>query len=172
MRTLFFFYQVVIMSRGRPGKRQFIVESCVDLFLNNGYKATSIDRVVEYTGVSKPTVYNHFSDKSELLDGVVKLAVEQLLQNDHQLIEDIEHTLLSQKSVLLMKLMAGEGRKTPDTLKWYQTQYLQYWLERCSVDANIWPWLLNEYLWPAMMDLPENKDKNFIERFNLQGFNL
>lgn len=55
------------MARGRPSKKQHIIDTAGLLFSELGYQATSIDVVVQTAGVSKPTVYNNFPSKLVLL---------------------------------------------------------------------------------------------------------
>ena len=55
------------MARGRPSKRQLILDTARALFAEKGYQGTSIDLVVKQAGVSKPTVYNNFKTKQALL---------------------------------------------------------------------------------------------------------
>ncbi len=55
------------MARGRPSKRQLILDTARALFAEKGYQGTSIDLVVKEAGVSKPTVYNNFKTKQALL---------------------------------------------------------------------------------------------------------
>ena len=45
----------------RPSKKEFIVEQAAQLFLQQGYKGTSIDTVVAQCKVSKPTVLQPLS---------------------------------------------------------------------------------------------------------------
>lgn len=59
------------MARGRPSKRQHILETAQMLFSQLGYQGTSIDLVVREAGVSKPTVYNNFPSKQSLLQALV-----------------------------------------------------------------------------------------------------
>ena len=40
--------------------------SASDLFFEQGYQATTIDHVIERSGVSRPTLYTHFKTKEEL----------------------------------------------------------------------------------------------------------
>ncbi|AOS39329.1 hypothetical protein PHLH3_10710 [Pseudomonas sp. St386] len=54
----------------RP-KRALIMAAAVDLLLANGYERTSMDAVAAKAGVSKTTVYAHFSDKLELFHAVM-----------------------------------------------------------------------------------------------------
>jgi AcrR family transcriptional regulator len=48
--------------------------AAVDLLLANGYERTSMDAVAAKAGVSKTTVYAHFSDKLELFHAVMAQA--------------------------------------------------------------------------------------------------
>lgn len=52
-------------------KRALIMAAAVDLLLANGYERTSMDAVAAKAGVSKTTVYAHFSDKLELFHAVM-----------------------------------------------------------------------------------------------------
>lgn len=52
-------------------KRELIMAAAVDLLLANGYERTSMDAVAAKAGVSKTTVYAHFSDKLELFHAVM-----------------------------------------------------------------------------------------------------
>ena len=47
-------------------KRRAIVEAATTLFLENGYRGTSMDQIAAVARVSKQTVYKHFSDKEAL----------------------------------------------------------------------------------------------------------
>ena len=65
------------MARGRPSKKQVILDTARNLFAETGYQGTSIDLVVKQAGVSKPTVYNNFPTKQALL-----LALMEELTNE------------------------------------------------------------------------------------------
>ncbi|WP_075172079.1 TetR/AcrR family transcriptional regulator [Neptunomonas phycophila] len=67
------------MARGRPSKKQHIIDTAGQLFSHLGYQATSIDVVTQTAGVSKPTVYNNFPSKLSLLHEWL------ILQSDHLL---------------------------------------------------------------------------------------
>lgn len=49
-----------------------IIQAAFDLFYNQGYQATTIDQVIEKSGVSRPTVYTHFSTKEDLCQAYLK----------------------------------------------------------------------------------------------------
>lgn len=59
--------------RGRPAKRDAIIESALDLLARDGYAAASMDAIAAAAGVAKPTIYNHFSDKAELFATVLEV---------------------------------------------------------------------------------------------------
>ena len=53
-------------TRKHSNARDKIVEAASALFFTQGYQATTIDDVIERSGVSRPTLYNHFKTKEEL----------------------------------------------------------------------------------------------------------
>src|SRR6185437_10116388 len=52
-------------------KLQAILEAATVAFLQNGYLGTNMDEVAALAGVSKQTVYNHFSNKETLFITIV-----------------------------------------------------------------------------------------------------
>ncbi|MEK9629914.1 MAG: TetR/AcrR family transcriptional regulator [Nitrospinota bacterium] len=71
-----------MVPRGFTDARERIVEAASALFFNQGYHATTIDQVIEQSGVSRPTVYSHFKTKEDLclayLSSRKKLDTERL----------------------------------------------------------------------------------------------
>ncbi len=72
---------------GRPKstqKREAILHAAACLFLDVGYKSTSMDGIAAAAGVSKQTVYSHFETKEALLRACVYGKVKQyrLAAND------------------------------------------------------------------------------------------
>lgn len=53
-------------------KRAAIIEAAIEEFLAAGFEATSMDRVAARAGVSKRTVYNHFSSKEALFAAILR----------------------------------------------------------------------------------------------------
>ncbi len=54
-----------------PEKRQAILQAASELFLADGPERTSMDRIARRAGVSKQTVYAHFSSKERLYRAVI-----------------------------------------------------------------------------------------------------
>ncbi|WCM27382.1 TetR/AcrR family transcriptional regulator [Sphingomonas sp. QA11] len=58
-----------------PRKRKAILRASAEVFLRNGYLGTSVDEVAGVAGVSKQTVYKHFSDKESLFRELIVILV-------------------------------------------------------------------------------------------------
>ena len=67
----------------QKSKKDHIIATALPLLLEKGFKGTSIDMVVKACGVSKPTVYNHFSDKGALFREITAEALGELIQRLH-----------------------------------------------------------------------------------------
>ena len=48
-------------------RREQLVKTAVQMFYQNGYHATGIEKILNASGVSKPTLYRHFRSKDELI---------------------------------------------------------------------------------------------------------
>ena len=62
-----------------PAKRQAILEAAKTLFLRHGYEGSSMDAIAREAGVSKLTVYSHFTDKDTLFCAAVEAKCEEQL---------------------------------------------------------------------------------------------
>ena len=63
------------VKRNRPlsaVKREGIITTAGKLFIRNGYHAVSMDMIAAAVPVSKPTLYNHFSNKEALYRAVME----------------------------------------------------------------------------------------------------
>src|ERR1700761_2820354 len=55
------------MARWQPGATQRLVVAAADLFIEQGYDATTVAQIAERAGVTKSTFFRHFADKREVL---------------------------------------------------------------------------------------------------------
>ncbi len=55
------------MARWEPGARDRLIVAAVDLFVEQGYDATTVTQIAERAGMTKSTFFRHFPDKRELL---------------------------------------------------------------------------------------------------------
>lgn len=114
-----------------PAKREAILEAAKCLFLRYGYAGSSMDAIAAHAGVSKLTVYSHFTDKETLFCAAVKAkCAEQLPELFFELPDGVplERVLLniargvnrlvnSAESVELHRLMASQGSQDPQLAK-------------------------------------------------------
>lgn len=78
-------------------KRTRIIEVATELFIEQGYKDTSLDQIVSICGGSKQTLYRYFSNKEglfmEVLEHNTKNSLESVFRLDIQHNETLETTL-------------------------------------------------------------------------------
>ena len=58
--------------------RDRIIEVSSDLFMSNGCKSVTIDEVAAANGISKRTLYEHFKDKTNLLEECLLMMEEKM----------------------------------------------------------------------------------------------
>jgi AcrR family transcriptional regulator len=51
--------------------RLAIEDAAVELFMENGYHATSMRQIAEHAGLALGGIYNHFSSKDEIFEGII-----------------------------------------------------------------------------------------------------
>lgn len=71
----------------RPSKRDEILRVAGDLFMAHGFRRVSIDQIVEAVPISKPTLYAHFKDKSELFIATITRRCTKLMEHMQAAIE-------------------------------------------------------------------------------------
>ncbi|SDH59074.1 TetR/AcrR family transcriptional regulator [Pseudomonas panipatensis] len=115
---------------GRPkdlAKRQAILEAAKRLFVSKGYDGSSMEAIAAEAGVSKLTVYSHFTDKETLFcEAVQAKCAEQLPELFHEPSADapVETLLLtiargfnrlinSHEAIALSRLMIAQGGQNP-----------------------------------------------------------
>ena len=73
-------YYVPISKYGdlamRPNKRDELVRKALDVFYQNGFHATGMDKLVVETGVSKTSMYKHFRTKEDIILATLRLRDE------------------------------------------------------------------------------------------------
>ncbi len=123
-------------------KKEYIATSALPLFLENGFKGTSIDMVVKLTGVSKPTVYNHFPDKAALILAVLSLWIESNkpliapLRDNHDLDEFVRQHWLTEEAVRFYALVIGEGWRFPQAKRLFWEQFDPLWRKALTYAAS------------------------------------
>ena len=72
------------MPRDGSATRDKIMDAAEALILHYGFKATSVDRVIERAGVTKGTFFYHFQSKDDL----ARALIERFADNDGRLLEE------------------------------------------------------------------------------------
>jgi len=123
-----------IRRRGRPLKgqsetlTQSIIDVATELFLTDGFRATSMDAIAARTGSSKRTLYARFPSKLHLFDEVAarfahrRQAVferatgseEPLVHLLHKVARDLLEDAVSVESIAMFRLLVAEGYRLPE----------------------------------------------------------
>ena len=140
----------------QKSKKDLIVETAMPLFLENGFKGTSIDMVVKACAVSKPTVYNHFPDKAALMLAVVirwsDLNKAQIMpvNNMQALDEYIRTRWLTDQAIKFYAIVIGEGWRFPEAKQLFWSQFDRLWRKALSYvsdhSANLDPQAIELHL--------------------------
>lgn len=68
-------------KKGRKEKnKEKIIRTALELFEVHGFKKVSINDIADKAGVSPVTIYNHFSNKDELIREIIKTISTDLLE--------------------------------------------------------------------------------------------
>ncbi|MCU1472851.1 TetR/AcrR family transcriptional regulator [Amnibacterium sp.] len=120
----------------RRRKAAAVLESARTLFLDEGFDATSVDRIAAGAGVSKATVYSNFADKPALLTALVESVTQEsavILARAVQPLDadgPVEERLIEAAMALaggvlrpevvgLRRLAIGESTRHPDIARTY-----------------------------------------------------
>ena len=122
----------------QQSKKDHIIATAMPLFLENGFKGTSVDMVVRESGVSKPTVYNHFPDKAALLHAVMETWIDSNkplimpISNQAALDEFIRTRWLTDEAIRFYALVIGEGWRFPQAKRIFWDQFDRLWRKALS----------------------------------------
>jgi TetR/AcrR family transcriptional regulator, mexJK operon transcriptional repressor len=112
-------------------KRAAILDAAADAFLRSGYRGTSTDEIAALAGVSKQTVYKHFTDKEALFVEMVTATVDEISDPVYEEVlnlpdgGDVEADLrglarrlldriMQPRLLELRRLVIGEASRFPD----------------------------------------------------------
>ncbi|WLD58876.1 TetR/AcrR family transcriptional regulator [Salinispirillum sp. LH 10-3-1] len=117
----------------RASKRDHIVAEATGLFLNQGFKGTSIDLVVSTCAVSKPTVYNHFPDKAVLMAAVIDdwLAQRHITPppalDEETILDHLQANWWTPDHMAMYRLIIAEGWRFADAAQRFWADFHQPW---------------------------------------------
>jgi AcrR family transcriptional regulator len=118
-------------SPGRPRSREAdaaILAAALDLLLERGVEATSIEQVARRAGVTRATVYRRFPDKTRLLIATMEAAYGNPPASPE--IRDVEHLLTGWAHALadprqrrLLRRLYGAIDDLPELATTYRTRF-------------------------------------------------
>lgn len=73
--------------------RETIIKVASDLFLKNGIKSVTLDRITRELHTSKRTIYTHFSDKTELLKSCLNTYHTRIRRENEEVIRNSENAI-------------------------------------------------------------------------------
>ena len=117
----------------QKSKKAQIAVAALPLFLENGFKGTSIDMVVKASGVAKATVYNHYPDKAALMLATMTAWVDlhkpliTPVQSAGAFNDYVEQRWLTDETVRMYALVIGEGWRFRDARQVFWTQFDALW---------------------------------------------
>jgi len=113
-------------------KRQQILSAAINLFVEQGYSATSMEQIAKNADVSKQTVYSHFGNKDDLFSA----SIEQKCESLHIL--DLSMHDLSDPQKILFQL----AQRLIDIIVSKQTCAVH---KICAFESNTYPQVSNIY---------------------------
>jgi TetR/AcrR family transcriptional repressor of mexJK operon len=95
--------------------RRRVVEAARVVFLHDGFRGASVDRIAAAAGVAKQTLYNHFPSKEALFEETIRVGVRDIVVQLDDAPGVVPDRLVAFGVALRKKLLSPEG------LDWYRT---------------------------------------------------
>jgi len=135
------------MENNKPDTRDKIIFGCVDMFQKFGVKNLTMDEIARGLGMSKKTIYQHFTQKKDILNACVDQHFDkQECQMDSIHLESlraVEEVFRMMEFVSdQLKKMAGAHRLIHDIQKFYPDSWHRFKVHKESyvigkIEANL-----------------------------------
>jgi len=93
--------------------RELIVETALRLFLQNGVKTITVDKIVKELCTSKRTLYQHFGDKSALVKACLVEYNKSVAQENEEVLHSSEN-VIEALGILLHKIVSRSHEVNPN----------------------------------------------------------
>ena len=176
-------YKASLPERQRE-KRERIRQAAHAEFCENGYDGASMDRIASRADVSKPTVYQYFGGKDELLDAVLgagrRLLIAPLLSREGSLVERLwrfswvyADFVLRPDMLSLARLILGEATRRPETAIAYHqngpgrafeglVEFVTDAVAEASLQTDV-PDLAAQNLWSLILSGPRDHCLHYVD---------
>ena len=173
---------------GRPRSQEAdaaILDAALELLIERGAQATSIEQVARRAGVTRATVYRRFPDKTRLLIATVEATYGDPPRTPE--IRDVEHLLAGWAHALanplqrrLLRRIYGAIEDNPELARAYQDQFGRHRdlarrlvLEQARVrgqlpadtDLDVLLDVLTGAVWQHLATRPDTSTANDVEQF-------
>jgi AcrR family transcriptional regulator len=119
---------------GRPRSKEAdaaILGAALELLIERGVEATSIEQVARRAGVTRATVYRRFPDKTQLLIAAVETAYGNppktpRIRDVEQLVAGWAHVLTDPRQRRLLRRLYGAIEDNPELARAYHDQFGQH----------------------------------------------
>lgn len=95
---------------GKAATQERILAAATELFLTKGYEQTTVAEVAELGGVSRATVFWHFSDKGSLFREAFNRLVEPFRESLERSFEDLEPEKRLQEQIAIYRSYTVQHR--------------------------------------------------------------
>ena len=90
--------------------RERIIAAAAELFVENGYEQTSIQDILDTTGLSKGGLYHHFKSKEQILEAVMERRIQYVGKRFHELICDTPGENAKEKLKKILAQLAADSK--------------------------------------------------------------
>ena len=94
-------------------KKDFILDTAQELFMEQGFDQTSISQILEATQIARGTLYYYFSSKEEIMDAIIERTIEGAFTASQAFADNRELTVLERLagSMAALNLNHQEGEE-------------------------------------------------------------
>ncbi|MFD1038241.1 TetR/AcrR family transcriptional regulator [Virgibacillus byunsanensis] len=111
-----------ISEEAKEEKRLALLEAALECFSTKGYYASSVDDIVQYSNLSKGSVYNYFKSKEEMFITLLQYQTKTSLENLTVVLNEIESPLEKLKYWINMDIPYNLKKKK------MMRVHLEFWL--------------------------------------------
>ena len=141
-----------------PTKREAIIVGATEMFLREGYGASSMEAIARMAGVSKQTIYANFVSKDALFEAIIRQKCDDILVPtvvDGEQVGSVSEVLssiaegflsrvLSHENIRLFRIIVGESVRFPElAAAFYRSgprlaaDQLSVFLERAAAEGKL-----------------------------------
>ncbi len=94
-------------------KKDFILDTAQELFMEKGFDQTSISQILEATQIARGTLYYYFSSKEEIMDAIIERTIERAFTASQAFTDNRELTIIERLagSMAALNLNHQEGEE-------------------------------------------------------------